>query len=210
MLLGHDGLAGELGHVTVEPQGAVCRCGNRGCLETVASPTAIADLLSRGRGEAVSGADLAGLLGAGDRGALRAIEDAGEAVGRALAMTVMLLNPELIVVGGDLVSAVLTKADLVSADVDRADVDRADVDRASLARAGDALFEPMRRAIGRNTMTSQHRTLKIVPGALGDSAGVLGAAALVLETVPERLGLTVKESEEPGSAGQVPTLKTIR
>lgn len=159
MLLGHDGLAGELGHVTVEPQGAVCRCGNRGCLETVASPTAIADLLSRGRGQPVSGADLAELLRAGDRGTLRAIEDAGEAVGRALAMTVMLLNPELIVVGGDLVTA------------------------------GEALFEPIRRTIGRNTMSSQHNTLRIVSGALGDSAGVLGAAALVLDTVPERLGL---------------------
>lgn len=157
MLLGHDGLAGELGHVTVEPLGALCRCGNRGCLETVASPTAIAEQLSRGRGEPVH--DIDALLAAGDRGTLRAIEDAGEAVGRALAMTVMLLNPELIVVGGDLVSA------------------------------GEALFEPMRRTIGRTIMRSQQNSLRIVPGALGDSAGVLGAAALVLDTVPERLGV---------------------
>ncbi|HJP77858.1 MAG TPA: ROK family transcriptional regulator [Pseudonocardiaceae bacterium] len=157
MLLGHDGLAGELGHVTVEPQGTLCRCGNRGCLETVASPTAIAEQLSRGRGEPVH--DIDALLAAGDRGTLRAIEDAGEAVGRALAMTVMLLNPELIVVGGDLVSA------------------------------GEALFEPMRRTISRTIMRSQQNSLRIVPGALGDSAGVLGAAALVLDTVPERLGV---------------------
>jgi predicted NBD/HSP70 family sugar kinase len=157
MLLGHDGLAGELGHVTVEPTGALCRCGNRGCLETVASPTAIAEQLSRGRGEPVP--DIGALLAAGDRGALRAVEDAGEAVGRALAMTVMLLNPELIVVGGDLVSA------------------------------GEALFEPMRRTIGRTIMRAQQNSLRIVPGALGDSAGVLGAAALVLDTVPERLGV---------------------
>jgi predicted NBD/HSP70 family sugar kinase len=155
MLLGHDGLAGELGHVTVEPQGALCRCGNRGCLETVASPTAIAEQLSRGRGEPVH--DINALLAVGDRGTLRAIEDAGEAVGRALAMTVMLLNPELIVVGGDLVSA------------------------------GEALFEPMRRTISRTIMRAQQNSLRIVPGALGDSAGVLGAAALVLDTVPERL-----------------------
>ena len=161
MLLGHDGLAGELGHVTVEPQGALCRCGNRGCLETVASPTAIAEQLSRGRGETVHGSDIAALLAAGDRGTLRAIEDAGEAVGRALAMTVMLLNPELIVVGGDLVSA------------------------------GELLFEPMRRTIGRTIMRAQQNSLRIVPGALGDSAGVLGAAALVLDTVPERLGVAV-------------------
>jgi predicted NBD/HSP70 family sugar kinase len=152
MLLGHGGLAGELGHVTVEPQGPICRCGNRGCLETVASPAAIAGLLPGGRGS-----DLAALLGEGDRGARRAIEDAGEAVGRALALTVMLLNPELIVVGGALVTA------------------------------GEVLFEPMRRVIGRTTMGAQHRDLRIVASALGDSAGVRGAAALVLETVPERL-----------------------
>jgi len=157
MLLGHGGLAGELGHVPVEPHGAICRCGNRGCLETVASPAVIADLLSRGRGRDVGVADLPGLLAEGDRGALRAIEDAGEAVGRALVLAVMLLNPELVVVGGDLVTA------------------------------GEALFEPIRRVVGRNTMGSQNRDLQIVASTLGDSAGVRGAAALVLDTVPEKL-----------------------
>jgi predicted NBD/HSP70 family sugar kinase len=157
VLLGHGGLAGELGHVTVEPHGAICRCGNRGCLETVASPSAIAELLSRGHGGNVGVADLPALLAEGDRGAQRAIEDAGEAVGRALVLAVMLLNPELVVVGGDLVTA------------------------------GEALFEPMRRVIARNTMGSQNRDLQIVASTLGDSAGVRGAAALVLDTVPEKL-----------------------
>jgi predicted NBD/HSP70 family sugar kinase len=159
MQLGSDGLAGELGHVTVEPLGAMCRCGNRGCLETVASPTVIADLLSRGRSAPVRVADLADLVRDRDTGALRMIEDAGEAVGRALSSAVMLLNPELIVVGGDLVVA------------------------------GDALFAPLRRVLGRHTMDSQRRKLRIVPSSLGDSAGARGAAALVLDTVPERLGL---------------------
>lgn len=158
MLLGHGGLAGELGHVTVEANGAVCRCGNRGCLETVASPPAVAALLTRSWGRPVSPEELTELLQTGDRGTLRAIEDAGDAVGRALAFSVMLLNPELIVVGGD------------------------------LASAGDALFEPMRRSLARNTMDSHAQPLRIVPGSLGDSAGVRGAAALVLATAPERLG----------------------
>ena len=156
MLQGRGGLAGELGHVTVEPHGDVCRCGNRGCLETVASPPAIAALLANSWRRPVTAAELPELLREADRGTLRAIEDAGEAVGRALAFTAMLLNPELIVVGGD------------------------------LAAAGDALFDPMRRSLARNTMTS-HAHLRIVPSSLGDSAGVRGAAALVLETVPERL-----------------------
>jgi predicted NBD/HSP70 family sugar kinase len=159
MLLGHNGLAGELGHVSVDPDGAVCRCGNRGCLETVASPTAIAALLARSWGRPVSDTDLADLLRSGDRGTLRAVEDAGEAVGRVLAPAVLLLNPELIVVGGE------------------------------LAAVGEALFEPMRRALARSIMSSHARALRIVAGALGDSAGVRGAAALVLDGAPERLSL---------------------
>jgi predicted NBD/HSP70 family sugar kinase len=157
MLLGRYGLAGELGHVPVEPQGAVCRCGNRGCLETVASPGAIAGLLATSWGRPVSTTDLADLLRAGDRGALRAVEDAGEAVGRALALVVTLLNPALIVIGGDLLTA------------------------------GETLFDPIRRTLARNTMSSHARSLRIVPSDLGDSAGVRGAAALVLDSVPERL-----------------------
>jgi predicted NBD/HSP70 family sugar kinase len=157
MLLGHNGVAGELGHVSVDPNGAVCRCGNRGCLETVASPAAIAALLARSWDRPVSDENLADLLRAGDRGALRAIEDAGDAVGRVLAPAVMLLNPELIVIGGD------------------------------LAFAGEALFEPIRRALDRGIMSSHARGLRIVPSALGDSAGVRGAAAVILDSAPERL-----------------------
>ncbi|WP_194919479.1 ROK family transcriptional regulator [Catenulispora rubra] len=159
MLLGHLGLAGELGHVTVEPNGALCRCGSRGCLETVASPTAIAALLSRSWNQPITSADLPDLLRRADRGTLRAVEDAGEAVGRALSAAVSLLNPQLVVIGGD------------------------------LAEAGDALLEPIRRTLRRGTMGSLHQRLRIVPSTLGDSAGALGAAALVLEGVPERLGL---------------------
>jgi predicted NBD/HSP70 family sugar kinase len=157
MLLGHNGLAGELGHVSVDPGGAVCRCGNRGCLETVASPAAIAALLARSWGRPVSDIDLAGLLRSGDRGALRAVEDAGEAIGRVLAPAVMLLNPELIVIGGE------------------------------LATAGEALFEPIRRVLARSVTSSHDRELRIVASTLGDSAGVRGAATLVLASAPELL-----------------------
>jgi predicted NBD/HSP70 family sugar kinase len=157
MLLGHDGLAGELGHVTVEPNGTVCRCGNRGCLETVASPTSIAALLSRSWGRRVTSAELAALIKEQDRGAVRAVEDAGEAVGRALAGTVMTLNPRLILVGGE------------------------------LAAAGEILLEPMRRALQRNTVGSHHRQLEISTSALDDTAAVRGAAALVLADAPQQL-----------------------
>jgi predicted NBD/HSP70 family sugar kinase len=159
MLLGSNGVAGELGHVAVEPADVLCRCGNRGCLETVATPTAIAALLSRSWGRPVSDTDLPGLIRDGDRGTLRAVGDAGDAVGRALAPAVQLLNPGLIVIGGD------------------------------LASAGEALFEPMRRALDRGAMTAHTRGLRIAPGTLGDSAGVRGAAALILDGAPRQLAM---------------------
>ncbi|MDT7786992.1 MAG: hypothetical protein QOF58_5411 [Pseudonocardiales bacterium] len=157
MLLGHDGLVGELGHVSVDPNGEVCRCGNRGCLETIASPTAIARLLSRSWGREITNAELMSLLLAGDRGAVRAVEDAGEAVGRTLAMTVMALNPKLVVVGGE------------------------------LAAAGDVLFDPIRRALRRNSVSDLHGDLQIMASALGDGASARGAAALVLSETPQLL-----------------------
>jgi predicted NBD/HSP70 family sugar kinase/DNA-binding transcriptional ArsR family regulator len=157
MLLGHDGLVGELGHISIDPTGAVCRCGNRGCLETIASPTAIAALLSRSWGRTVTSAELITLLQAGDRGAVRALEDAGETVGRTLAMTVMTLNPRIVVVGGE------------------------------LAAAGDVLLDPIRRTLQRNSVSGQHRELQVLVSALGDSASARGAAALVLAETPQLL-----------------------
>ena len=78
------GVAGEVGHVLSDPTGRICRCGNRGCLEMVASPVAVAALLEQSIGEPVSIKRLLELVAAGDRGARRAVADAGEAVGRAL------------------------------------------------------------------------------------------------------------------------------
>jgi predicted NBD/HSP70 family sugar kinase len=156
-LLGSAGLAGEIGHVPVHDGGAICRCGNRGCLETVASPTAIAAMLAPSIGRTVSVDELLELVDRDHRGAIRAVQDAGDAVGRALAVTATLLNPQLIVVGGE------------------------------LAAAGETLFTPMRRAIERYAMSPHAANLQIVAGALGDSACVRGAAALVLSEAPERL-----------------------
>ena len=75
-LSGSAGLAGELGHVHVVENGPICRCGNRGCLETVASPVAIAHLLSQSWHRPVTGQELMHLVEEGDPGACRAVEDA--------------------------------------------------------------------------------------------------------------------------------------
>jgi predicted NBD/HSP70 family sugar kinase len=150
LLLGARGLAGEIGHLPLINDGLICRCGNRGCLETVASPVAIARLLSESWGERVAPRDLPALIRERNAGALRAVRDAGDAVGRALATLVTLLNPRLIVVGGD------------------------------LAAAGDDILEPMRAGVLRHTLPSAAEGVDIVTGGLGDGAEVRGAAGLVL------------------------------
>lgn len=159
LLLGASGMVGEIGHLPAVPQGRVCRCGNRGCLETVASPVAIARLLQESWNEPVGTADLPRLLAEGRTGAQRAIEDAGEAIGRALASLVTLFNPELVVIGGD------------------------------LASAGDVLFEPLRRAIDRHALPAATRTVTVVPGELGERAEARGGAGIVLAGAPQHLAV---------------------
>ncbi len=157
LLSGANGLAGELGHVQVYPSGHICRCGGRGCLETVASPVALAALLSESRHEQLGTTDLFRLLMEGDVGATRAVEDAGEAVGRCIGTLATLLDPELVVVGGE------------------------------LSAAGDALFLPMMRAVRHYRLPSRAPELRVVAGELGDSAAVRGAAGVVLATLPDAL-----------------------
>jgi predicted NBD/HSP70 family sugar kinase len=170
---GGNGLAGEVGHLRVQPEGRVCRCGNRGCLETVASPLAIADLLTHSWKRPVDTDELFRLLGAGDHGAQRAVEDAGEAVGRCIAAMVTLLDPELVVVGGE------------------------------LATAGETLFEPMRRSIRRQVMPRSAEHHRVVAGQLGDRAAVLGAAGLVLAKAPDVLARAAGPWHPPPPHGKV-------
>jgi predicted NBD/HSP70 family sugar kinase len=157
--LGAGGLAGEIGHLPAVHDGLVCRCGNRGCLETIASPVAVARLLQDSWGEPVAPSDLPSLLATGTPGTGRVVEDTGEAVGRALAGLVTLLNPRLIVVGGD------------------------------LAAIGEPLFEPIRRGIARYALPSAARQVSVVAGLLGSSAEVRGAAARALARAPQTLAI---------------------
>jgi predicted NBD/HSP70 family sugar kinase len=154
---GVAGVAGELGHVTMHDDGLICRCGNRGCLETVANTLALTSLLSESRGEPISLARLIDLVHAGDRGARRAVADAGDAVGTALAAAINLLNPELVVIGGE------------------------------LAAAGEALIAPIRAAIDRRVIAPAAGSVRVVPSVLGDRAEVTGAAAMQLTRAPQAL-----------------------
>jgi predicted NBD/HSP70 family sugar kinase len=147
---GINGTAGEIGHTVLVADGPVCRCGNRGCLETLASTRAIAALLSESRGEPVSTRRLLELCAAGDAAAQRLIADAGRALGVAVANLCNLVNPECVIIGGD------------------------------LSAAGDILLEPIREVVSRIAIPSAAASLEIVPGVLGERAEMLGALALVL------------------------------
>ena len=102
---GTSGIAGEIGHVQIREDGQVCRCGNRGCLETeVALPQLLA-VLQPAYDERLDAARVLELDAEGDAGVRRVLRDAGSTMGRALADLCNSLNPELVVIGGPLGSA---------------------------------------------------------------------------------------------------------
>jgi predicted NBD/HSP70 family sugar kinase/biotin operon repressor len=146
---GGAGMAGEIGHVLVDETGPLCRCGNRGCLETLAAGPPLAAVVSHLRGESFSVETMIALALEGDLGARRVIGDAGRITGRAIADVCNVLNPELVVVGG------------------------------RLATAGDVLLEPIRESIGRYAIPAAAKGVRVVEGVLGDRAEVLGALSLV-------------------------------
>ncbi|MCC3295189.1 ROK family transcriptional regulator [Arthrobacter sp. zg-Y411] len=148
---GNVGITGEIGHATISDQGLICRCGNRGCLETIASTAIMTELLSRSSQEPVGTADILARAAARDPATLRVIDDAGMAVGRAAANLANTLNPELIVVGG------------------------------SLADLGDTFLEPIRRGLLRHAVPMVDETSTVMMSSLGERAEALGAAALVLQ-----------------------------
>lgn len=99
---GFLGITGELGHTPVAEHGVICRCGNRGCLETVASTSVMLESLGRGSG-ATTTADILRRGLDKDPAVLRVVSDAGTAVGQAIGNIANVINPELVLIGGPLV-----------------------------------------------------------------------------------------------------------
>jgi predicted NBD/HSP70 family sugar kinase len=147
---GSTGRAGEIGHVPVDPAGPLCRCGNRGCLETVASVTQVLAMMQPPHDRPLDMARLVELVAAGDAGANRVLGDAGRTLGRVLADMVNNLNPEMVVLGGE------------------------------LSLAGEPLLSGVRESIDRYAQPGIARDLRIQLGQLGADAQLLGAAALAL------------------------------
>lgn len=166
LFLGSRGAAGEIGHVTVVPNGRVCTCGNQGCLETEASgPAMVRAARAAIDGGEVELEELAGsrhpsplqIAHAAERGSLTAraiFAHAGTMLGRVLAGLVCVLNPQAIVVGG------------------------------GVAKAGDLLLDPMRAEIARRTVVfTPHRGgVDVVPSALDGRAGAIGAAVWSMQS----------------------------
>jgi len=99
---GASGIAGEIGHVQVGEDGHVCRCGNRGCLETMVSAARLLELLRPAYDTPLTIEQVLALDVEGDAGVRRVLTDAGRTIGRAVADLANSLNPELVVVGGTL------------------------------------------------------------------------------------------------------------
>ncbi|MFH0241826.1 ROK family protein [Streptomyces sp. HK10] len=147
---GPGGTAGEIGHITLDESGPVCRCGNRGCLETFTAARYVLPLLHSSHGPGLTMPEMVRLARSGDLGCRRVVADVGRHVGSGVANLCNLLNPSRVVLGGD------------------------------LAEAGELVLGPIRDSVSRYAIPSAARQLTVVPGALGGRAEVLGALALVL------------------------------
>ena len=147
---GASGTAGELGHIQIRADGAVCRCGSRCCLETVAATGPLLSLLRPTHGADLTLHGLLELVADGDLPARRVVNDAGRAVGRAVADLCNYLNPAAIIVGGD------------------------------LSAAGPPLLEGIREAIDRYALPGASASVEVKAAVLGERAEVLGALALVI------------------------------
>ena len=163
MIYGHDGFAGEFGHIIVERNGRECGCGRRGCLEAYVSATGIKrtafDLMakmaapSRLRGIAFEDFDssmISAAAEAGDPVALEAFRYTGELLGHALADAVTITSPEAIFLFG------------------------------GLSKAGKLLFDPTRWYMEENMLSVFKNKVKLLPsGIQGKNAAILGSSALI-------------------------------
>lgn len=162
---GVNGMAGEIGHVVVERRNGIqCNCGLTGCLETLASATAI---VRTGREKQRAGQipsdvliegaeDVFELAENGNAGAQSVIEEAGYWLGYGLAIVATTLNPDVIVIGG------------------------------GVSKAEDVLLEPVKSAFQKYCVPRVVDALKFRLATLGNDAGVVGAARLIMQRLGEK------------------------
>jgi len=165
LVRGTTGCAGELGHITIVPDGDLCSCGNRGCLEAYASATFLVhrtmDKINKGadtilkewiaEGKTLTSKLIDDARRSGDAFADMVMREAGTYLGLGMSVVVAILNPDVIVVGG------------------------------GMMKAGEIFLEPARAEVKRRVFAEHSQNLKIVAAELGNDAGVIGSAGLLLE-----------------------------
>ncbi|CAM4472672.1 ROK family glucokinase [Paenibacillus tarimensis] len=161
---GLNAAAGELGHISIVPdlEAIQCGCGKMGCLETVSSATGIIrmakDAVARGDQTSLShvlditAKDVVDAAKAGDEVAARIVNRAAYYLGKSMAVVAVVINPERFIIGG------------------------------GVSKAGEFLFEQIREVFLKYTPEAATKGVEIVPAELGNSAGVVGAAGLVLRS----------------------------
>ena len=162
---GSNGKSGEVGHLVVDPGGRECSCGNRGCLEATASGTAIAGIVTdevkrgvrskvlevvNGRVDEITALDVVQAANHGDPLAVEVMRKAGLSIGKALSYVINLLNPGLVILGGQ------------------------------LANAGPCLIDPLVESAGGFTLPGLFRDTSIKISKLGRLSASVGAATIVL------------------------------
>lgn len=163
LLLGKRGLAAEIGHITVDPNGPLCGCGQRGHLEAIASGTAIAKWVTEQIGantdlaktsslkslNTITAKEVSQAAAANDELALEALTRAGHSLGIGIADFLHMFNPSVVIIGG------------------------------GVAHSGPGFFDPMHAALRKHVISPGYlEDLVITTAALGDDAGLLGALAL--------------------------------
>lgn len=151
---GAQGTAGDLGHVRVPgADDVICRCGNAGCLEAVAAGPALAAAVRAEGVAAETGGDVVDLVRAGSRPAMAVVRQAGRDIGEVVATMVNLINPSVVVIGGQ------------------------------VAGAGEHLLAGIRESVYQRSLPLATEHLRIVTSRAGGEAAVLGASALAIEHV---------------------------
>jgi predicted NBD/HSP70 family sugar kinase/DNA-binding CsgD family transcriptional regulator len=153
---GAAGTAGEIGHMTVDPYGQICRCGNRGCLDTVVGSQGFLELLRSVYGAQLDVPQVIELARQGDRRCHRALTDAGRALGAVVADLCNLLSPQRVIVAGP------------------------------IFRAAEMILDPLRETVEHRAVPAAAGAVEIVPSPLDQRAEVVGAIWLALEAVRAR------------------------
>ncbi len=159
---GADGMAGEVGHMTILPDGRRCGCGNRGCLEMYASSRGIVlnyqeRIRAQGHSEPLSSLTSSAVYQAASKGdplAARVMEEMGRYLGIGIANLINIFNPEMVVIGG------------------------------GVKDAWPLFIEATRDEVRERAFAYPAERTRIVPSVLGDEAGMIGAAGVALQKVP--------------------------